>query len=101
MHSGTYHITKALASWTSLVKDKMFVLTPLAIVIYILWGQCIATTLYGVTVSGFLTVANLSVIALILLFYNLYYHGYLENKIAECKGRIKTLETREPLTISI
>lgn len=68
---------KALASWSSLVKDKVFVLTPLAIVVYILWGQCIATTLYGVTVCGFLTVANLAVITLIILFYNLYYHGHL------------------------
>jgi hypothetical protein len=82
---------KALASWTSLVKDKLFVLTPLAIVIYILWGQCLATTLYGVTVCGFLTVANLSVIALILLFYNLFYRGHLETKISECKAKIKIL----------
>lgn len=82
---------KALASWSSLVKDKLFVLTPLAIVVYILWGQCIATTLYGVTVCGFLTVANLSIIALILLFYNLYYHGHLSVKIQECKARMKAL----------
>ena len=74
-----------------MVKDKLFVITPLAIVIYILWGQCIATTLYGVTVSVFLTVANLSVIALILLFYNLFYRDYLERKIIGCKNRLKAL----------
>ena len=69
----------------------MFVIGPLSIIVYILWAQCIATTLYGITVCGFLTVANLSIIALILLFYNLYYHGHLEAKIHECKMRMKAL----------
>ncbi len=82
---------KALASWRSLVKEKLFLLTPLAIVIYILWGQCIATTLYGVTVCGYLTVANLSLITLIILFYNLFYRRHLEDKISECKARMKIL----------
>jgi hypothetical protein len=92
---------KALASWGSLVKDKLFVLAPLAIVVYILWGKCIATTLYGVTVCGFLTVANLSIIALILLFYNLFYRGHLEGNITECKARMKILWTREAITFKI
>jgi hypothetical protein len=52
--SGNSLLIKSLASWSSLVKDKLFIVTPVAIVVYILWGQCIATNLYGVTVLAFL-----------------------------------------------
>jgi hypothetical protein len=56
----------------------MYVYVPIAIVIYILWAQCIAATPYGQTVCGFLTVANLSIVAILVAFYNIFYRSYLE-----------------------
>lgn len=46
---------------------------PIAIVLYIVWAQTIATTLYGVTVCGYLTVAFVSVAVFCILFYSVWY----------------------------
>jgi hypothetical protein len=73
---------QALSAWISLIIDRIYPFAHLAIVIYILWAQCIATTLYGITVCGFLTVVNVTVITLIISFYNFYYRSYLEEKIS-------------------
>ncbi len=61
--------------------DKLYVWLPISIVVFILWGQTIATTLYGLTVCGFLCVAILSVAVLLILFYNLWYKGHLTKRI--------------------
>ena len=66
-----------------MIKDKYFVIAPIVIVVYILWVQTIAKSLYGYTVCGFLTVGELAVMVLILLIYNCGYHDYLCRKVEE------------------
>ena len=72
--------------------DKLFVYTPLAIVVYILWAQCIAVNpksdppFYGQTVCGWLTVVNLAIITALIIFYFAYYRRHLENKIKYCES---------------
>ena len=61
--------------------DKLYVWLPISIVIFILWAQTIATTLYGLTVCGFLCVAFLSAAAIVILFYNLWYRWHLAKRI--------------------
>ena len=63
-------------------------ITPIVIVVYILWVQTIAKTLYGLTVCGFLTVGELGVMLLILLIYNCGYHDYLCRKVEECEADV-------------
>jgi len=61
------------------------------IVVFILWVQSIGTTLYGLAVCGYLTIAFVSLTILLILFYNLYYREYLEGMIKKTESNIRLL----------
>lgn len=91
----------ALASWTSLIMDRIYAITQLEIVCNILWVQSIATTTYGLTVCGFLTVAGLAVIFSLIFYFNCYYRDYLQNTISECAIEMKALEKKDGSILSV
>jgi hypothetical protein len=81
--------------------DKIYPITQLAIVVNILWVQSIATTLYGLNVCAFLAVGSLAVIIFLILFFNCFYRGHLEEKIASYTYEIKSMERIDHSTISV
>jgi hypothetical protein len=74
---------KMLAVWSKLIKEKLFPIMPICLILELLWFQTIAIDRYGFKVCAFLAVGMMSLAGLLVIFFKLYLEGSLEQEIKE------------------
>ena len=75
--------------WSELIKERLFFIMPICLVLEFLWFQTIAIDHYGYKVCGFLAVGMISFAGILVIFFKLYLEGRLEQEIKEIEMKLQ------------